>query len=640
MSVLMKQDSRFIGWVGDCAKEWVLLSLKGEEAISSPYYWNAQFTTAEGVDANTRLGEEVACRIGDAEQQRFVQGVVTQLQHLYDRNGLGYFHAVIEPRLVLTRLRKNLRVFQRTTVPDLVVALLKEHDINDVKLSLSAEYAEQEYFIQYRETDFDFISRLLENAGIGYFFTHGEDKHELVLADHDKAWNDAKVPSLPFHPLSGTQEHVGVLGWAVKSQLIASNAADLNDFGHASVAQLHHLDANGEKNSERQGQYSELRLQCNELGSQRFSGEMNAFFLSAGESFELTDHPTASARYAINKLSFTASNNLLTTDSYSCSVECWPQSQPFRPECVTPVPSIAGMLTATVVGPDSEEIHTDEFGRIKIQFPWDLENKQDDSSSCWIRVSQPWAGGNFGALFLPRIGSEVLVSFIQGHPDHPVVTGSVYSDENPQPIALPDEKTQSGFVSRSTQDGEVTDGHRLVFDDKKDEEKLIVGSQKDLLLTVLNEAQITIGANRTSEITEGNDHLTLKKGNSDLVLEDGNQAQSLQKGNYSIILDEGNYGLTLQKGNQTIELKKGDQTTTVKGGGSQLTTDKACVIESKEKIIFKVGKNEIAITTDGITVNGAEITFESKGPMAMKAAEVNIKGSGKVVIDGSAIELG
>lgn len=604
MSVLMNQDSRFIGWVGDCATEWVLLSLHGEEAISSAYRWNAEFTVAEGVDANTRLGEEVACRIGEAEQQRFVQGVVTQLQHLYNRDGLGYFQGVIEPRLVLTRLRKNLRVFQRTTVPDLVMALLKEHDINDVKLSLSADYAEQEYFIQYRETDFDFISRLLENAGISYFFTHAEDKHELVLADHDKAWNEAKVPSLPFHPQSGTEEHVGVLGWAVNSQLIASNAQDLTDFGHASVARLHHLDANGEKDSERQGQYSKLRQQGNELGSQRFSGEMNAFFLSAGESFELTDHPTVSAKYAINKLSFTATNNMLTTNSYSCTVECWPQSQPFRPACVTPVPSIAGMLTATVVGPDSEEIHTDEFGRIKIQFPWDAENKHDDSSSCWIRVSQPWAGGNFGALFLPRIGSEVLVSFIQGHPDHPLVIGSVYSDENPQPIALPDEKTQSGFVSRSTQDGEVTDGHRLVFDDKKDEEKLIVGSQKDLLLTVLNEAQITIGTNRISEITAGNDLLTLKKGN------------------------------------QTIELNNGDQTTTVKGGGSQLTTDKACVIESKEKIIFKVGNNEMAITTDGITVNGAEITLESKGAMTVKAAEVSIKGSGKVVIDGSQIELG
>ncbi|OAT23909.1 VgrG family protein [Buttiauxella gaviniae ATCC 51604] len=639
MSVLMNQESRFIGWTGDCAKAWVLLSLEGEEAVSSPYRWLARFTTANGADATSWLGKEVACRIGEGEQQRWVHGVVMQLEQDHHRDGLDYYHAVIEPRLVLTRLRKNLRVFQRTTVPDLVLALLKEHDVTDVKLSLSGDYQEQEYFIQYCESDFDFISRLLENAGISYFFTHREDKHEMVLADHDKAWTASKIASLPFHPTSGTQDHVGVLSWMVNNQLIASTADNLNDFGCANVAQLHHLEANGEKDGERQSACSEIRQQRSELGSQRYRAQMNAFWLSAGESFELTAHPSANAKYAISKLSLSVQSNLESANGYSCTVACWPLAQPFRPERVTPVPSIAGMLTATVVGPDSEEIHTDEFGRIKIQFPWDEENKKDDSSSCWIRVAQPWAGNKFGALFLPRIGSEVLVSFIQGHPDHPVVTGSVYSNENPSPMTLPDDKNHTGFVSRSTLDGEVTDGHRIVFDDKKDEEKLIVGSQKDLLLTVNNDAQITIAANRTSELTEGNDLLTLKKGNSELTLEQGNFAQNLKKGAYSVTLDDGDYGLTL-KGNQTIKVDGGEQKTTISGGGSLLKADKACVIESSKEIVFKVGGNEIAITSSGITLKGTKITIEGQADVAVKGAKVDLKGSAMVTIDGGLIKLG
>lgn len=636
MSVLMNQDNRFIGWVGDCAAQWALLSVTGEEAVSTPYRWVARFTTADGADASSWLGKEVACRIGDQNQQRFVHGVVTQLEQEHHQEGEDYYQAIIEPRLVLTRLRKNLRVFQRTTVPDLVVALLKEHDINEVKLSLSAEYAEQEYFIQYRESDFDFISRLLESAGISYFFTHSKDKHQLVLADHDKAWPVSQVAALPFHPVSGAQEHAGVTGWTMSRQLIASTAEDLNDFGHSSVAQLHHLDANGEKEIPRQTHASDMRQQHQELGHQRYQGQMNAFWLTAGENFELTGHPTASAKYGVRKLTLTASSNLESTSNFTCAVESWPLDQPLRPDCITQVPSISGMLNATVVGPDSEEIHTDEFGRIKIQFPWDQENNKDDSSSCWIRVAQPWAGGNFGALFLPRIGSEVLVSFIQGHPDYPVITGAVYSNENPMPVSLPDGKNHTGFVSRSTLDGEVTDGHRILFDDKKDEEKLIVGAQKDLLLTVKNDAQttvgnevnVTIGANRTSEITEGDDRLTLKKGNSEL---------------------------TLKKGDLTIKLDSGEYQTAVKGGGSELVVEKGCLIESKEKITFKVGSNEIVISTDGITLNGAKIALEAKGEAtikgsklalegkseaAMKAQKINVKGGAEVAIDGAMIKLG
>lgn len=646
MANLMKQDSRFIGWSGDVAKEWVLLSLVGEEAISRPYRWLARFTTANGADPAPWLSKEVACRVGEDAEQRFVHGVVMQVEQQFDRDGKQYYQAVIEPQLVRTRQRSNLRVFQHTSVPDLVVSILKEHGIDKVKLSLSSDYAEQEYFIQYRESDFDFIHRLLESVGISYFFRHSASEHQLVLADHDKAWPASSVPALPFHPVSGVREHAGALSWTVNARVVTSQAEERNEQAYASVAGISVLDANGKQHADKLTQASKVRQQQGELQASAYQGEMSAFWLSAGESFELTEHPTASAAYGIRRMSLSASNNLESANHFHCSVECWPLAQPYRPECVTPVPTLAGIFNATVVGPDSEEIHTDEQGRIKIQFPWDDENTHDDSSSCWVRVSQPWAGSRFGAMFLPRIGSEVLVSFLQGHPDHPIVIGSVYNDSNPLPVALPDEKTQAGFVSRSSLEGEITEGHRLLFDDKKDSEKLIIASQKDLQLSVLNDAETTVGndarltiaANRSSEITKGNDVLLLKQGNSEITLEKGDLIHALKKGGYQISLENGDFDLTVS-GNQTLKLTDGDQKTTISGGGSQLTADKACVIESTQSITLKVGGSEIAITPKGITLKGASLALQGQAEVKVEGAKVDIKGSAMLTLDGGLVNI-
>ncbi|QCP59329.1 type VI secretion system Vgr family protein [Pantoea sp. SO10] len=650
----MNQQKRFIGWEGPVANEWVLISLEGEEAISEPFCWHACFTTPAGIDPAAWLGKTIACRIGEDDTQRFVHGVLMHLEQQHDRDGKHYFRATIEPQLVRTRHCQNMRVFQRTNVPDLVQTLLKEHEITDVSLSLSDSYPEQEYFIQYRESDFDFIHRLLESAGISYFFVHQKDKHQLVLADHEKAWPVSAVATLPFHPVAGVQEHAGVSGWTVQQSVTTPVTSPLSNAAQWPIAGFSHLDANGEQEEARQQQLGQLHQQRSELNQKTFKGEMNAFWLAAGEHFDLSAHPTASARYGIQRINLSASSNLTSTSEFTCSVVCWPLSQRLRPAKVTSVPSITGMLTATVVGPDSEEVHTDEQGRIKIQFPWDEENGRDDSSSCWIRIAQPWAGSKYGAMFLPRIGSEVLVSFLQGHPDYPIVIGSVYSDLNPLPFALPDEKLHSGFVSRSSPKGEITEGHRIVFDDKKDAEKLIVSSQKDWHLKVLNDSEteigndltLTVAANRRSEITKGNDLLTLKEGNREELLE---------KGNYRLSLSDGDYACNV-KGNQTITVKAGDQKTTITGGGSQFKADKACVIESGESITFKVGSNEIALTSSGITlkVGGTEMSLtasevnlkaatlalQAQAEVKVAGAKVDVKGNAMVTIDGGLVKIG
>jgi type VI secretion system secreted protein VgrG len=580
----MNQETRFLRWLGDCAQQWILLSLKGEEKLSQPYCWEATFRVAEGAEL-PQAGKKIACEIGIGERKRIVQGVLTWVEQSNARDGVQTFSGRIEPDLVLTKAVRKMRVFQHLSVPDLVVSLLKEHEINDVKLSLSGDYPEKEYLVQYCESDFSFINRLLEAAGITYFFVHHADKNELILADHANAWPGASLKTLPYLPVSGRQQNQGVASWSARDSMLPGgerNAHQMDDIYPEAVAAKICEPVTAVS-------FSRAQLQCEGM--------------SCGESFTLEKHPSADAQYAIYALSFQAVNNLDGVADYQCHAEVFPVSQPYKPALTTSIPHLGGVFTATVVGPDSEEIHTDELGRIKIQFPWDEKHPHDDSSSCWMRVSQPWSAGNFGALFLPRVGTEVLVSFVQGHPDHPIITGTVYSERQKPPVTLPDEKNLSGLISRSSLDGDINEGHRLLFDDKKQQEKLIITSQKDLLLTVKNDADITIAANRTSEITEGNDQLTLKKGD------------------------------------RIITLKGGDHKTTIAGGGSQLKADKACVIESTEAITLKVGGSEITLKPDGITLKSAKIMLKADTDVAVESAKVGIKGSASVAVEGAKVDV-
>lgn len=205
-----------------------------------------------------------------------------------------------------------------------------------------------------------------------------------------------------------------------------------------------------------------------EADNQQFHAEASVWWLSCGDKFLLSGHPSCQGHYLIKSVHMHASSNIDDGQpDFGYTLTVLKDNLSWRPPCLTRKPEIAGILTAIVVGPESEEVHTDEYGRIKIQFPWDRENKHDDGSSCWVRVSQPWAGGRFGAMFLPRVNSEVTVSFVHGNPDYPLVTGSVYNGQNKPPLSLPEEKNHAGFVSRSSLNGNVEEGHQLRFDDKK-----------------------------------------------------------------------------------------------------------------------------------------------------------------------------
>jgi len=662
--MLSGQENRFIRFVGQSASSLVLLSLEGKEQLSAPYDFTIRFrSTLTSSETASLLGEELACHVGSGQRSRYVQGVVTEMEEESDDRGICTWHARLQPRLALLKMGRNLSVYQNITVPDLVCRLLRGNNITDIDLRLHGSYAPHEYCIQYRESDFDFISRLLEQEGIYYFFCQTKDRHTLVLADHPSGHYRAITPELAYQPEAGKGEDGGISSWSSRVSLAVSSVHyKAFSFEQAATAEGECLCNNLEYSaqgisfvdaydlSDRETLQSAARLKMEQLEAQtRYAhARIHAWWLSCGETFCLTSLPDQAGEYIMHSLTFQAVSNLDDgLPDFKCNASVFDTARVWRPECVTPVPDIPGVLTATVVGPASEDVHTDEYGRIKIQFPWDSENKNDDSSSCWVRVSQPWSGARFGAMFIPRIGSEVVVSFLLGNPDNPLVTGTVSNGRNLPLLNLPGEKEQAGFVSRSSLNGSVEEGHQLRFDDKKGEEKLTLVAQKDMDVVVKNNlttavtsaVKETIGSDRSTEITKGNDALILHQGNCNLTLEQGDFNTLLQQGNMALGLQQGNYSLKIN-GHLQQNLKDGSHSLSISGGGSTIKADKRCVIESTQAVELKVGSSKISITPAGITLSGTTIKIEGTATAELGGAMVTIKGSGMTQVKGGVVMIG
>ncbi|QNQ55455.1 type VI secretion system Vgr family protein [Serratia liquefaciens] len=670
------QKNRLISFVGDAADKFILREIEGEEVLSSPYCYQLRFHSELSGDKMTGfLGKEMACKIGQEKESRYIHGVLTQIRSTGDGNYTG----TLEPRMALLQLSHNLAVFQNITVPDLVCKLLRKHQVNNIEIRLSGNYQPREYCIQYRESDFNFINRLLEHEGIYYFFKHQMGQHTMVLVDHATGHPTAKTAKLTFGlPVFNGAE---ITEWASHSAVVASSVL-LKGFSVAqadkvegesptrdklhSIAGLHYVDTHGGEKHDQLSSGARLKMEQMEAEMQQFDARVRAYWLGCGEKFAMDNHPVFNGDYRIKSLRLKAISNIIDDQcDISCEITTFKDSTVWRPAAKTVIPQVPGILTAVVVGPASEEIHTDRLGRIKIQFPWDSENKHDDGSSCWIRVAQTWAASQSGAVFLPRVGNEVLVSFNNGNPDLPVVIGSVYNGKNIPPLSLPGEKNHSGFVSRSSLNGNVEEGHELRFDDKKGEEKLLITSQKDLILQIKNDVKTeivhqvteTIGADRATTITKGKDSLTLKQGDRSLELGQGNHSVRLKQGDNIVALDQGNYTTTLKQGDLSTQLKQGDycidingnlnealtggdHQLKVSGGGSKVKADKACVIESTQSIELKVGSSKISISPAGITLSGATIKITGSGTAELKGAMVTVQGSGMTQIKGGVTMIG
>jgi len=473
------------------------------------------------------LGKPVTVHVDLADgSQRHFHGYVTRFGLGTPRGRYFAYQAEVRPWLWFLTRTSDCRIFQEMSVPDIVKKVFDDHaSVAQVKLKLFRSYRPWTYCVQYRESDFQFVTRLLEREGIYWYFEHTDGKHELVLMDslsaHDAISGEGAIRYIE-DPSNAPPDQEYISNWTF-SQEVKTGKMVLTSYDFerpatslmvdASLSRSHdqaaaeRFDFQGDYTQSSDGkQFAEDWLDEVQARHHRLQGAGNAMGLEAGRTFELVKHPRddQNAKYLLTRVEIKAQVGVFEAgesgSQYRVDFEAIPASQQFRPPRTTPKPFVQGPQTAVVVGPSGDEIFTDKYGRVKVQFHWDRLGKKDDKSSCWVRVSQPWAGQNFGFMHIPRIGQEVVVSFLEGDPDQPLITGRVYNAQQMPPWDLPANATQSGVLTRSSKGGAYANANALRFEDKKGAEQVWLHAEKDQAIEVENDESHWVGHDRSKTI--------------------------------------------------------------------------------------------------------------------------------------------
>ncbi|RKH46297.1 type VI secretion system tip protein TssI/VgrG [Corallococcus sicarius] len=583
------------------AESLVVERLQGEEGLSRLFDFSVDFAplAPESLDTAPLVGADALLTVAQpGGTPRHVHGMVRTVESLGLRDGRWRYRARIVPALWRLTQVKRSRIFQGQSVPDILKDVLTSAKV-EVRVSLHESHAPREYCTQYRETDFDFLGRLMEWEGIFYFFEHSEEGHVLVLGDapsvHEAPPGGA---ALPLRDEDGRVETGEFLTDLRRVRRLRPGAVHLKDFDFEKPS----LDVSGKSKSSEgmealevydyPGGYvaagtgkaaAKVRVQEATQASLTLEGEGICPRLTSGHLLQVEDDGTHEGRYVVVTVQHhggqpeTHGGREALGGLYRNQFQVMPANVPFRPRRLTPRHRISGLQTAQVVGPAGEEIHTDAYGRIKVQVHWDRDGQRDEKASCWVRTSQALGGPAWGALVLPRIGQEVVVRFLEGDPDRPLVAGSVYNGANATPYALPDEKTKSTHKSVSSKG---SDGfNELRFEDAKGQEEVFHHAQKDQNLVTENdkdqavlgheerwvkkERALTVGFNQTLYVRQ--DDVGVVEGNQSLEVR--KDRDTLTRGNHDESV-EGNQSVTVRKG-CLVEVTQGSMESV---GGAKATT--------------------------------------------------------------------
>ncbi|HET7232579.1 MAG TPA: type VI secretion system tip protein TssI/VgrG [Longimicrobium sp.] len=594
-------------------------TLRGREAVSEPFVYEVEIDSPDhALQLQQSVGQGMSVGVmRTGAGPRWIHGMVTRFAQTPGTVRTAGYRAELRPWLWLLTLRADCRIFQGKNVPSILSDLFKGRD---VRFDLTGKYDPREFCVQYRETDFAFASRLMEEEGISYYFEHQEGSHTLVLVDD--AAQFAPCPELKaaqVRPAGTSKELDDAVTACTLEHAVTTDRVLLDDYDFTSPATSllassagsqaasvvfdypggYTLQSSGER-------LARLRWEARAAGAARLSGQGTCRGFVAGHSFTLAGHerPDANTKYVLRGVWIEADQ-----ESYANEFEAFPATTAFRPEPRTPRPAIAGTQTAVVVGKSGEEIWTDSYGRVKVQFHWDRVGKNDENSSCWVRVAQGWAGKGWGGLVLPRIGQEVVVTFLDGDPDRPLVTGCVYNAAQTVPYPLPGAQTRSTFRSNSTPGGAAYSEIR--FEDKKDAEELYLHAGRDLTVDVVN--------NRAATVQKGDDTL------------------SVQKGKRTVTVAEGDEALTVSKGTRTVKVQgaetheNGDTFTHKTGGDYVLNVTGNLTIKASGSITLQAGTELTAKAGTSLTTKAgtglqatAGTTFQAKGGISSEVASDGI----------------
>lgn len=610
----------------------LLTTFTGREAMSQLFSYQLElFSEQNNIDPTQIVGKSVTWSIQRVrEEPRYFNGFVSrfsaggrQLQNVRS------YRAEVVPWLWFLTRTADCRIFQNKTAPEIIKAVFDGLGFSDYKLQLRNTYPQREYCVQYRETAFNFVSRLMEQEGIFYFFQHDQGKHTLVLADQKSAYQDCSESQVDFSSGSRASNHI--TSWehqyeflsgkwtqtdynfeTPSTNLLSSTNTVLTVPGMTKYELFDYPGVYGVKN---QGDArSKLYMEAEEATYEIVNGASQCCTFTPGGKFTLASHEVnseAGKSYVVASIQHSAADySHLDSErgsEYTNRFTCIPAAVPFRPTRVTHKPVVPGAQTAVVVGPKGEEIYTDKYGRVKVQFFWDRVGKKDENSSCWVRVAEAWAGKNWGVIFNPRIGQEVVVEFLEGDPDRPLITGRVYNAEQMPPYALPANQTQSVIKTRSSKEGGTDNFNELRFEDKKDSEDILFHAEKDFHRVVENDDDLKVGNNQTIEI---------KKDRTETVTE----------GNETITIKQGNRQVTIEMGNETLQIKMGNQTTKLDLGKSET--------EAMQSIELKVGQSSVKLDQTGVTIKGMMIQIEGQVQTEVKGMMTQINGEAMLKMQG------
>ncbi len=628
-------------------------NMRAVESLSEPFEFVLVLLSEQSeLDADQILGKPVLVKIAAKDSPpRYFHGLTAAFAQVSYGNpagkGLSEYRVTLRPWLWFLSQTADCRWFQNKTVPDIVQEVCRQAGYTDLRLALSGSYDPWEYCVQFRETDLNFVSRLLEQEGIFYYFEHSESKHVLVLCDDPAQL--ATMPgyeSVPFMPVSGQNPmdlRENIFSWFVEksfrsgayatrqfefktpspvlsgtsSVASAYNAAQFETFDFPALAPT--------PTSTAVERVARLRVQEQQTAQTLARGSGDALGLATGDVFALEKHPRAdlNTRYVIRSTVIWMSNGSYVSGDgrssaeFNISLEAVLATEPYRPARRTVKPLVHGLQSALVVGPKGSEICTDEFGRVKVQFHWDRQGKMDENSSCWIRVAHSWAGKGWGAVQIPRIGHEALVAFMDGDPDRPVIVGSLYNGANQLPYPVPANATQSGVRSRSSTGGTANNYNEIFFEDRKGSEQLSFQAEKDYRLLVKHDSTTSIGNDLTIDVTgTGSAHI---KGSLEV------------KSDTSISLSAGLASLTLSSSGM-VEINA----TMVKINAEELiniSTPGAATFSAGTAATFNVGAAATFNVGAAATFNvGAATTITAGG-----LVQINAVGAANIVASGGVI---
>ncbi|EBX7334648.1 type VI secretion system tip protein VgrG [Salmonella enterica subsp. enterica serovar Sandiego] len=610
-------------------------SLDGGETLSELFSYVVQLKTPDTLNlgyvspaANLPLkpmvGKDLCVNIElDGGGKRHISGLVTAARVVGHEGRSVTYELRMEPWVKLLTHTSDYKAFQNKTVVDILDEVLAEYPY-PVEKRLVESYPVRTWQVQYGETDFDFLQRLMQEWGIYWWFEHSEDSHTLVLADAisaHKACPDSPLVEWHQEGLKLDKEFIHTITaneslrtgrWVLDDfdftkprSLLANTVANPRETGHATYE---HYEWPGDYFDKSEGEMlTRIRMEAQRSPGSRVLGGGNIRTLMTGYTFTLMNHPTAE----LNQEYLLAQTTLFVQDNaqhsgqdqhftFSTSFELHPTREVYRPQRTISKPHTKGPQSAIVTGPAGQEIWTDQYGRVKVQFGWDRYGKRDENSSCWIRVSYPWAGKGFGMIQIPRIGQEVLVDFKNGDPDLPIIVGRTYNQDTMPPWGLPGMASQSGIFSHSLYGG-PTNGNMLRFDDKTGAEEVKFHAEKDLNTTVKNNETHTVNADRTKTIIH-NETTKIHIDRTEDVF--GKHTETI-KGNRNVKVTEGDQLLTVEKGIREVTVKTGTSTETVEKDISITSISGAIHLTAKTQITLTVGKSSLTMNSDGtITLNG------------------------------------